>query len=45
LGEVERVFVHIDYKSREYDEHVNSQKYESYQQQLSVDSVDLEEGI
>lgn len=29
--------VHIDYKARPYDEHVNSRQFESYQQQQSFD--------
>jgi cation diffusion facilitator family transporter len=37
IPEVERAFVHIDYKARAYDEHVNSKIYKSYQQQKSVD--------
>ncbi|GMI32455.1 hypothetical protein TeGR_g4714, partial [Tetraparma gracilis] len=37
VPEVERAFVHIDYKARPYDEHVNSRQFESYQQQQSFD--------
>ena len=37
VPEVERAFVHIDYKKRAYDEHVNSRVYDSYQHQKSID--------
>ncbi len=42
-AEVERAFVHIDYRTRSYDEHQNSRRYSSYQHQKSIDQQeDLE---
>ena len=37
VAEVERAFVHMDYKARSYDEHINSHLYQSYDEQLSAD--------
>ena len=36
--EVERAFVHIDYQTRDYDEHSNSKKF-SYEEQLSFNNT------
>ena len=37
VAEVERAFVHMDYKERPYDEHINSHLYQSYDEQRSAD--------
>ena len=40
VAEVERAFVHMDYKAHSYDEHINSHLYQSYDEQLSADEDD-----
>jgi len=37
VPEVERAFVHVDYKKRLYDEHINSKRYKTYENQKSAD--------
>jgi len=34
IDEIERAFVHVDFAKREYDEHSNSRKFDSYQKQV-----------